>query len=1127
MGLKSQVKIETRFQRAIRIDTDLCSPEAIEGFICPQSSADALLNMVRNIAGTGQCAFTWTGPYGSGKSSLLVVLGSLLSDNKQAQKAAEKALGKTTSEEILNILPRRDKGWKVIPIIGRRDHPATIVGETLLKEGLVHSDESHNWDDIQVIETLLTTAKANPKRTGGLIVFIDEMGKILEGAANQNSDIYFFQQLAEAASRSNNRLIVIGVLHQAFGEYAHRLSREMRDEWSKIQGRFIDLPINVAGEEQIELLSRALISDSKPMKLTQLSKEVASIIHKNKPSISDGFGALLDRCWPLHPLVACLLGPISRRRFGQNQRSLFGFLNTAEPSSFRSFLENAEGLTLYDTDQLWDYLRINLEPTILTSPDGHRWALAVEAVERCEAQVNKGLHLKLLKATALIDLFKGGSGLVPSEDLLIASFPEYSTEDILRALNQLQKWSFIIFKKHLDAYAIYAGSDFDIDEAVAKAREDIRSIDFKALKRLAGLQPILAKRHYHFTGALRWFDIDLIPINKVIDASQRFSSTKGAVGQFLLAVATENETEEVGRQICAEAPHQASDSQVIVGLSKQSWSINNLALEILALEKVYNERTELAGDSVARREIRANLADLQGQLEAELYKALDHAHWYSNRFQDKVLSKNALSVLASNIADERYNASPKIYNELLNRIKPSSNAIAAQNSLIRQMVTHEGKSRLGIAGFPAEGGLFSSILENTGLYDDETGTFKSPDDIENDPANLRPSWESATIFLEKNSDRAVSVAEIYEIWRQPPYGIREGLMPVLAVAYILSKRNLLAFYRDGIFQSRLRDIDVEILAKKPSNIQLRYMNLSEVSKRLLSGMADIVRELDETNVLENLEPIDVARGLISIYDNIHPWAQRTMHLSKEAIRIRNLFKKAKDPNKFLFDDIPGLLGTKVNLNDEKSINFVTDFIYHGLTELKNAYPTEINRLREIMFAELQVPNCSPQSMAELRDRAENIKNISGDFRLEAFVVRLATFDGSDKDMEGLASLATNKPPRSWIDNDIDRAKIEITSLSQKFIRTESYARVKGRTDKRHSLAVVVGVNGRPTPIHQDFEVADCDRKEIDSIINKIGRIIKSNNQANKNIVLAALVELCAEYIQNNSDKSSQKSKEAS
>ena len=90
--------------------------------------------------------------------------------------------------------------------------------------------------------------------------------------------------------------------------------------------------------------------------------------------------------------------------------------------------------------------------------------------------------------------------------------------------------------------------------------------------------------------------------------------------------------------------------------------------------------------------------------------------------------------------------------------------------------------------------------------------------------------------------------------------------------------------------------------------------------------------------------------------------------------------------------------------------------------------------------------------------------------LEAFIVRLARFEGHDEDMEGLAGMAINKPPRNWVDPDIDRASIELAEMAQRFVRAESFAHVKGRRDKRHAMAVVVGMEGRPAParVFKDF-----------------------------------------------------------
>ena len=387
MVLGDRIHVARRYQRAIRIDTDLGNPAALEGFICPRSSAEVLETMAHHVAETGQGAFTWTGPYGGGKSSLVIALSAVLNGDKTLRRHAVSILGPETSALLAGALPPRTRGWRILPVIGRRDSPAQVIGEAIEAAGLMATAGPSNWTEKRVLGALNEIAARNPRAGGGLAVFIDEMGKFLEAAAHDGSDIYLFQQLAELASRSGGRLILVGILHQAFEEYAHRLSRQMRDEWSKIQGRFVDIAVNASGDEQIDLLGRAIESDHRPKSPGPLAEGVARLVQaQNSPHLP----GMLEDCWPLHPIVGCLLGPLSRRRFGQNQRSLFGFLNSAEPQGFRDFLRNADDGDLYGPERLWDYLRINLEPSILASPDGHRWALAVDALGRCEAPRGRG-----------------------------------------------------------------------------------------------------------------------------------------------------------------------------------------------------------------------------------------------------------------------------------------------------------------------------------------------------------------------------------------------------------------------------------------------------------------------------------------------------------------------------------------------------------------------------------------------------------------------------------------------------------------------------------------------------------------------------------------------------------------
>ena len=308
-------------------------------------------------------------------------------------------------------------------------------------------------------------------------------------------------------------------------------------------------------------------------------------------------------------------------------------------------------------------------------------------------------------------------------------------------------------------------------------------------------------------------------------------------------------------------------------------------------------------------------------------------------------------------------------------------------------------------------------------------------------------------------------------------------------------------------------MDVDYLAKDAASIQLRWMDLTDVARRLLSGMAEVVRDVDRANELVHLKPIDVGRGLVAIYDRLPKWTTRTMRLSSNAMRIRDLFKRAYDPNQFLFEDIPGTLGEDVALANDQQLRRVIESVREGLEELVQAYPSMLHRLRDIMLSELQVPNVSPQSLAELRDRAENVRQLAGDFRLDAFIGRLSQFDGSDEVFEGIASLAANKPPRDWVDPDMDQAAIELADMAQKFLRAETYARVKGRQDKRQAMAVVIGMNGRPTPLLEEFHIADSDRASVNALIERVAAAVEDSATSQRSIILAALAELSTRYMQ--------------
>ena len=122
------------------------------------------------------------------------------------------------------------KGWLIVPVVGRRGSIVAALSAALRNAQGKTVDGRTKTNAQSLIADLLEETKSRPR--DGVLVIIDEMGKFLEASAlGSGDDVYFFQELAEAAARSEGRLVVVGVLHQSFTQYSVRLGIDTRDDW--------------------------------------------------------------------------------------------------------------------------------------------------------------------------------------------------------------------------------------------------------------------------------------------------------------------------------------------------------------------------------------------------------------------------------------------------------------------------------------------------------------------------------------------------------------------------------------------------------------------------------------------------------------------------------------------------------------------------------------------------------------------------------------------------------------------------------------------------------------------------------------------------------------------------------
>lgn len=1087
------VSVERRFARSARIDADLNGTPPLTGYILQPSVRKALETMAMAIVESEQAAFTWTGPYGGGKSCAALLVGNLVGGRSKQRTLAREIVGAELVKSYADAFPGK-RLWTVVPLTGRRASMRTeladAAGTTLdWSPELLAGARS---DDRRLCEALKGAATDD----NGVLVLIDELGKFFEHAALEGGDVHLLQDLAETASRSRGRLILIGVLHQSFAQYADRLPRAAKDEWAKIQGRFLDIPFAAGPDEVATLLARAIKGGLAPDATVEQAHRLAATIGQRRSVDEANLADTLACAWPLHPATALILGPVSRQRFAQNERSVFGFLTSAEPYAFQSFLNDTpadEAGAGYTPDRLWDYLIANFGLELTAGPNGTRVSVAVEAIER--AAVRGPEHARLAKIAALIELFRNGSGLTVSDMVLAACAPDLSSAKLEAVLAELVDRAILIRQPRLGGYALFSGTDFDLDEALNQYRERLSETEIAHLPTQLGVGPVAAKRHYFERGALRTFEVVLqildlgdTDMQSWVEQTALMHTRRPSAGHIVLlmpAAGMETATVESAAKLLTKTL-SASGTVSGLGIANRTFLLREHVSEFFALKRVEEAHPQLEGDRIARRELAARRSHVTDAIRQEMLETIGSCRWWSGDSRLQALDGRPLAFIASEVADRAFPSAPILRSELLNRDRPSSSAMAAARVLGYAMVTRAEQPDLGFEGFPAELGLYLTVLQPFGLHREVEGIgWRFCDPSENSAgASLLPAW------TELKDATTTTLGDLYSRWGRPPYGLKRGVMPIFALAYLLAHRDVVTVYVDGVYQALLDTVFVDRLFQGPDLVELHVITRTEQDVVFLERIAELLSDKEQVTT----NPLVVASALFRRFRTLPEWTRRTATLSEYTRKIRDAVLKADDPESLLFDHIPSAL---------EGVSDRIATITTAIRELEAAYPVMLDNLRSTLAERLAV---NPTSFEDIGIRATTVAGVTADLRFDAFAMRVGEFGTGRGDIEGLASLLVHKPPQNWGDRELDLAQFELAKLCLRFREAEAMAELKGREPTAQAISVMVGIDPNVQPIRHAFHVNEREMGGAETLAEILLERLRHNGMPS-NVEFAALARV--------------------
>jgi hypothetical protein len=1137
MKIAELFNIQGRFLRSANLERDFRDPTALQGYVVTpyiQSNLDRISSGLAQES--GQRAWRITGDYGSGKSSFALLLAHLFAGRDsnippQLRRSIDLASVKRSKPCYLPILitgSREPLATMVIRALERtlealpdkRSKPA-ILGR--IKRCL--SFGSSQLTDAEAVQIVLdaNTEVIAKQKAKGLLIILDELGKFLEYAAlhPERQDVFFLQQLAEASTRSGKEpLFVISLLHQGFSAYASQLSQSGQKEWEKIAGRFEELVFDQPLDQVVHLVSAALnISHKKcPRGLDSKAKAAMREVldlgwYGTAPPITSLIQGATS-LYPLHPTVVPILVRLFSR-FGQNERSLFSFLLSNEPFGLQTFAQrSANPETFYRIQDLYDYAASNFGHRLSVQSYRNHWNHIDSLVRSFPSATDA--EIGILKTVGLLNLINSPE-LVPSEDsltLAVSDGSALSKEVVRTALRRLGKETSILYSRgRLGGYCLWSHTSINLDAAYDEAGRSVvqsRRVAARIKERLDA-RPIVARRHYIKTGNLRHFEVVYC---NLLEMEQVAKSPLGQADARILIPLCETAEEAQAATEFARAFQNAPET--LIGLTEPLTNLEKLVYEVERWSWVQANTPELKDDRYAREEVTRQLASASQTLEKRVqhYAGLRQVSgsgaasmkWFRGGKEIRVESGKAFLSLLSDLCDQLYPNAPTIQNELVNRHSLSSAAASARMRLIEGMFDSGDKPLLGMdpAKKPPEMSMYLSVLLKSRLHvgsPDGAWILQEPSAAD-DPCHLLPGISKILELLESNPDSRISVAKIFDILRRSPYGIRDGILPILLVVILLQHQHEIALYENGTFLSHVDREEILRLTKAPQIFELQFCKVHGVRRTLfdkLIGMLGVSAKAKSKG-----EVLDIVRPLCVFIAELPEYTRVTKKLTPDARAVRDSILKAREPGTLLFKDLPVALGLEPfasENNSKVSAERTQEFVIKlkaALDELRMVYPLLKDRIRERLAMAFDVGKSSA-SFQTLRDslseRCESLVVNIRDIELKAFCLRLIDSHLPESDwLESVGSYVANTPPLRWKDDDEIAFEEKLKPLVQKLLRVESvnFSPGKKASNRTATRVVITTRDGseQDKVVHLNFD----EEQEVKLLEESVGRLLNPNDR---------------------------------
>lgn len=728
----------------------------------------------------------------------------------------------------------------------------------------------------------------------GLFIIYDEFGRFLQDLNSRqevNQAMQDIQNLAEQAE-SNELLHLLLITHKHLRHYFYQYNAEDNDTFEKVEERFVSHYIENDNATFIRIAHNIIQDNYNNYSLKESGKQglIKNLRRYNLfPELNqvELESLVVKGTYPIHPVTLYLL-PLMSTQFGQNERTLFTFLDPNTQKRGLKQLIKKSNNSYFTPDMLFEFFFPEVDVTRIKDEDKSTiLRIYKKHIERIPGLQTPKYRLSsaILKFITLWQICGLRSRQKLSTDFITFALDKKKS-NVNEALEYLNHFKAIRYNHVYGYWEVFEGSSINIEAEISERLEEKGLSENNKLKILKSHLPkkyYLSHEYNDIKSMTRFASINLILSTDIIEKGLNILKDKSTDADVKCYMIILNQISDYQRVM--DLIEKINDDLSVYCVPNFTYNeIDKTVREYNVVEELLDNQDFLMQDPEIGKELNLKNEELGYKIRGFLKRYFDHfgdLKWIYNGETLSIANEIQLENYISNLMFEIYGLTPEVRNDSFNRRHINRVQKRAAYNVIDGVLKYPYIEGFNIEGKGPDYLIYATMFKNNSL------SISNLDTLSNGPfTHIR----SDLLDVLGTNSRG-TLANLVNVLEKPPYGIRKPLIPIYLISLLRDKWDNLMFYKNDLYISNINGEKWYEMIDEPESYQYIYYQFDKEYLQFFN----YIKDKFSVYIDQTIDKMPIHRIVINILlhwlRSLPRYTQITTKLNKDAKLLKDIVRK--------------------------------------------------------------------------------------------------------------------------------------------------------------------------------------------------------------------------------------------